>query len=665
MIAAIFMNATIGMICFWRTGYCLDPIAEAEDHRDGSSAALKNAIISKDTKIRIRSAQVLGRIQKPESIDPLLLLLFDSKEQVRKMATFGLGQMGWEKSFSNGRELELAERLAALKSDRNLEIRQLAAEAIGKFGLLETPRLILPFLFDSSEEVRAEALMATARYRLVFRLKNEGKEVPSVTPDVMERFIQLSKDRSSQVRRNLAYFFSRNSDVRGSQIVLKLAQDKNFWTRYFATVALAKLNFTNVKWEALETALSLTKDDDYRVRIAALNAIRELQGSIFLNLDLLLDPLYAVRAAMAQVLGPTHSESALKSLWDDPSPIVKSEALKAIVKTRGSHYQNILKKAQLHSNWIIREASVIASRDLPEQAHWEILKFLKNDPHNLVRAIVLESLGLIERPEVVQWIGEALGSHELAVRGSAVQALTQLKDKNITVPLGWRCYQNSLKDSHGNHETWVEVREEIVHLLGQENSSLTTEFLMAAAHDPSASVSYASIRYLVERGVQNVPVPPPFQFTYSPYRELRFAVNPKLILKVETGEIIIELFAKDAPVHVANVAGFVKTGGYDGLPVHRVVSNFVIQGGDPDRSGWGSAGYTLRAEINSRRFEEGTVGMPRSRGFDTGGIQFFITHVPTPHLDGQYTVFGKVIRGMDVLHRVQRGDLILKALILE
>jgi cyclophilin family peptidyl-prolyl cis-trans isomerase len=92
-----------------------------------------------------------------------------------------------------------------------------------------------------------------------------------------------------------------------------------------------------------------------------------------------------------------------------------------------------------------------------------------------------------------------------------------------------------------------------------------------------------------------------------------------------------------------------------------VVSNFVIQGGDPEGSGWGGAGYALRAEINPNRFLRGALGMPRSAGFDTGGSQLFFSLLPTPHLDGQYTVYGQVVEGAEVLDRLERGDRIVKA----
>jgi cyclophilin family peptidyl-prolyl cis-trans isomerase len=97
---------------------------------------------------------------------------------------------------------------------------------------------------------------------------------------------------------------------------------------------------------------------------------------------------------------------------------------------------------------------------------------------------------------------------------------------------------------------------------------------------------------------------------------------------------------------------------------HRVVPNFVVQGGDPRGDGNGGPGYQIRCEINARRYGRGSLGMALS-GKDSGGSQFFITHTPQPHLDGGYTVFGEVVEGMDVVDRVLQGDLILEARVIE
>ena len=124
------------------------------------------------------------------------------------------------------------------------------------------------------------------------------------------------------------------------------------------------------------------------------------------------------------------------------------------------------------------------------------------------------------------------------------------------------------------------------------------------------------------------------------------------------GDIVLELFGADAPVTVWNFMSLARTGYYKGTAFHRVVPNFVAQDGDPRDDGNGGPGYAIRDEMNPRRYERGALGMALS-GPDTGGSQYFITHSPQPHLDGHYTVFGRVLTGYDVLDRIVQGDKIL------
>ena len=131
--------------------------------------------------------------------------------------------------------------------------------------------------------------------------------------------------------------------------------------------------------------------------------------------------------------------------------------------------------------------------------------------------------------------------------------------------------------------------------------------------------------------------------------------NPAAVIHTKKGNIRIELFADDSPMTVDNFIHLARSGFYNGLAFGRVVPNFVVQGGDPRGDQSGGPGYQIRDEINLRKYETGTVGMALS-GRDTGGSQFFITHSPQPHLDGTYTIFGRVTEGMDVVNRLARGD---------
>ena len=122
------------------------------------------------------------------------------------------------------------------------------------------------------------------------------------------------------------------------------------------------------------------------------------------------------------------------------------------------------------------------------------------------------------------------------------------------------------------------------------------------------------------------------------------------------GEIRIEFFPEDAPKTVENFVTLAKKGFYNGLNFHRVVPDFVVQGGCPKGNGTGGPGYTIKAEFNKQKHVRGTVAMARSQHPDSAGSQFYICYGTTPHLDGQYAVFGKVVSGMELVDRIKQGD---------
>ena len=129
----------------------------------------------------------------------------------------------------------------------------------------------------------------------------------------------------------------------------------------------------------------------------------------------------------------------------------------------------------------------------------------------------------------------------------------------------------------------------------------------------------------------------------------------KASIDTDHGTLVIELFDKDAPNTVANFEKLAKDGFYDNLIFHRVINNFMIQGGCPNGTGTGGPGYKIDCEINSNKHKRGTLSMAHA-GPNTGGSQFFICHAPPPHLDGVHTVFGQVIAGDDVIDKVKAGD---------
>jgi len=129
-------------------------------------------------------------------------------------------------------------------------------------------------------------------------------------------------------------------------------------------------------------------------------------------------------------------------------------------------------------------------------------------------------------------------------------------------------------------------------------------------------------------------------------------------IRIDTakGPILIELYPDSAPNTVANFKALAGKGYYDGLIFHRVIPGFMAQGGDPDGTGMGGPGYKVKAEFNERKHVRGTLAMARSSDPDSAGSQFYICFGPQPHLDGQYTIFGQVTEGMDVVDQIKQGD---------
>ncbi|WP_315376646.1 peptidylprolyl isomerase [Oribacterium sinus] len=135
--------------------------------------------------------------------------------------------------------------------------------------------------------------------------------------------------------------------------------------------------------------------------------------------------------------------------------------------------------------------------------------------------------------------------------------------------------------------------------------------------------------------------------------------NPIVRITMDSGKVIrLELYPETAPITVENFLDLVKKGFYNGLTFHRIISGFMIQGGDPDGNGMGGPGYSIKGEFKSNgvdnplKHEKGVISMARSMDPNSAGSQFFIMHEAAPHLDGQYAAFGKVIEGLDVVDEI-------------
>lgn len=156
------------------------------------------------------------------------------------------------------------------------------------------------------------------------------------------------------------------------------------------------------------------------------------------------------------------------------------------------------------------------------------------------------------------------------------------------------------------------------------------------------------------------------QWNSPPEMQIDPEKSYKVNMETNKGTIEIKLYPEHAPVTVNNFVFLAEEGYYDGVSFHRVIPNFVIQGGDPTGTGRGGPGYHFQDEVedNPLKHETGTLSMANA-GPGTNGSQFFITHSPQPHLDGKHTVFGKVTSGMDVVNSIKQGDKMTSVTVIE
>jgi len=156
------------------------------------------------------------------------------------------------------------------------------------------------------------------------------------------------------------------------------------------------------------------------------------------------------------------------------------------------------------------------------------------------------------------------------------------------------------------------------------------------------------------------------QWAAPPAMQIDAKKSYQASLETNRGEIEIELYPQYAPKTVNNFIFLAREGFYDGVVFHRVISNFVIQGGDPTGTGMGGPGYQFEDELlgNPLKHETGVISMANA-GANTNGSQFFITHSPQPHLNGKHTVFGKVVAGQEVINTIRQGDAMLRVVIHE
>lgn len=613
-------------------------LLKAEDSREPDSPALKAALLDPLAEVRVRAARAMGRVRDESYLSPLLGAFSDADARVRAEAAFAVGQI----RLAGAAEPPgaVTDALTGLLSDPAQNVSLSALEALGKSGGTMTQTLLAGLLRSPEIGQRREAALALARMHRQGRIASYS---PATTQALREG---LNGEEPSDWA--CAYALSRGPEPSAARALMEAARGRDAQTRLFSLRALTRLG----RGAHCTAGLSALSDEDARVRVEAVGLLAAC-GRAERLARAAGDPSAHVRAAVATGLSEAAGKlSVLRLLARDPSPLVRAEAFASIVETLGRKSAPELRTALRDPSWWVRSRTAFAAGR--RTADTEILAGSLQDEDPRVRAAALDGLvegGSAQAPALVAAALEDTAS-AVEYRGTAVRAAARLRSSALIVPL-MSAYMNSFAHDYGRvREAAVEATAALLeeHPRSKELHTLRKIIMK----DPAPFIRARATRVFA----REVPVRPDYE--PSPFLGVETASATRVAFQTNKGEIVIVLEAQEAPIHAANVAALVGKKFYDGLPWYRVVTNSLVQGGDPRGSGWGDAGLFLRDEVGPLRFTRGTVGMPRAAA-NSGSGQIFIATVPSPQLDGEYTAFGRVVSGMDIVDRLEPGDFIRRA----
>lgn len=643
-----------------------DPLVDAVDQEDPTSAALLNAAKSSQVKLRTEAAISFGRIFDPKSVDPLLALLKDSNSRVVKEAIFGLGQLGLNANSIGTRQAEILGEIQPFLKHVSPAIRVLAFEAVGKIAHSDVaPAILLPGLKDLFASVRASAALALFRTRYASYIRGGGEQQVPLSDADFAQFSSISKDPSARVREAFAFYFHSFKEARALPILIELANDNDCRVQINAVKGLESIA-DPAAYPVLTSLLSSPSKD---LRYQALSSIKSINSKAWILTEPVAhtaanDSYYPVRKLIATILATakasakaptdqTWANSELISLANDSILDVAAAAKLSIATLNGAQDANPFQALSKAADWQTRAAAVNAVSALTDANSIEILYEAASDADLRVRSPALQVVGGFDGDRAWAIVQQAMKSSVwgdvLSVIGFVGSRKEPIQDQ---VALLAYVYQAQLPNPNPG------LRENAAQTLAGIKDASATAVLQTMVNDSDAWIANLVTTELTARGVYSGAIPVA-GLTFSPFRNLTFNENPRVIFKTQKGEIEMEGFAKEAPLHVANFVGMAQAGEFNGTDFHRLVPNFVAQGGYTDTLGIPMESYNLRAEINHIPFVRGMVGMPRSSSFDSGDGEVFIMQVADPELDGLYTVYARVVRGMDVVDSLEPGDLIL------
>jgi cyclophilin family peptidyl-prolyl cis-trans isomerase/HEAT repeat protein len=639
--------------------------------------------------LREELADALGRTGDPRGRGMLEGLLIDDEARVRQAAAFALGELD---------DPAAAPALLKAAADLDRETGTLAVEALGKLGTRAVD--VAERLLVVSEEERWARLLPS-----LFRFKDEAKVA------LAERGLERS-DPEQHAR--AAYALGRDALPAGAPALRRLLADPDPWVRSWAARGLGAVGAA----EDLPRLRPLLDDPDASPIIQALRAaqrlIAERQAPAPADwpprlAELAADPRPGVRITALEAAGSWPPEGPLAETVADRAatgdgrerevallaaaasghpqarelvataaaaddPVLRARAAEAagkLVKTEAQVGEELASPRSETSS-----ATTGASSEGAPPPTIDLLSRLADDPAPVVRAAALAArleaatTGATESGAEAQ--AEAVAAQAAQRAAPLARAALQDPDAGVrstafdwlaehpAVPL--EALQPALRAALADRE--VESGLAAVKALAARGKAEALERGAAVAlleqvaegPDPLLRREAGAGLVALERPA---PAPRPFAVRgdLDAYRTMvqRTRRPHDVEMVTSRGSVRLRLACPEAPLTCLNFLQLAAQGFFDGLRFHRVVPDFVVQGGDPRGDGLGGPGYTIRDEVSHRRYRRGALGMALA-GPDTGGSQFFIALTPQPHLDGGYTVFGEVAAGMEVVDRLVQGD---------
>jgi cyclophilin family peptidyl-prolyl cis-trans isomerase/HEAT repeat protein len=671
-------------------------IARCEDARKDGDGLLMVLLHQAEESTRERAAVALGRLpwpeHGPEASAALASALDDPAPRVRAAVAFALGQRADPASAPVvlGRLGEgSAGEPDGLVRARLVEAASRMPESVPEHNALVAR--IVAALDDPDVQVRAEAALAPQRW------KPAAVDAAEIDQTWIAALRRLNADSAPAAARTRGATLNAHTEV-AWRIVFALARRKcaearplfvealaaeDVRLRSYGAMGLAALPYDAQSQAALYRALG---DPEARV---VCEAVRGIGNHPDAQTPSKLEPLIAHASTQVQRLAfeawgkvpkEARGERSLSSrALTLESSDVRLAAFVSDVQLRGDEEAPAVELRLADTGPLPRMAAAQAARYLsPDVALPLLLRAAQDDDLRVVE-VACEGLAALELPAAHEKLVALLAAADNGVRLAAVEGLKTHPRVGDLEPLE-ACLGSSTGEIAG------EIAAGVLALTAQIAQSIHGDDSVDQAARERARALFARgarhadpyvRRRACELHAQTFPqaptlrptAGPPGRSASLPVRGTDYASGARPRVRVETsrGALVFELFYDEAPVHVFSFLQLVQRQFYDGTSFHRVVPDFVIQGGDRRGDGNGGCswrGDALRAEFTPRKFVRGSLGMPRNDDPDSGGSQIFVCHRETPHLDGRYTQFGELIEGFDVLDRIEVGDRILSARVL-